>query len=191
MNRIICLAAVMAVLILASSTTRSWSQSWNPTDSDDHGNTAGGRNAFGGNDPPSCGGLTGYYNTAFGGFALSCNSNGYSNTGVTPDGSVSVADRIFHCKGQSLGDFKRAWHSALMQAGFTYQEQLHNGKLRTRYTRCFHDFRRTAARNLVRAGIREGVAMSVTGHKTRLVFDRYNITSAEDVREAIEAVSKS
>jgi integrase len=100
------------------------------------------------------------------------------------------ADRIFHRKGQALGDFKRAWHAALEAAGFSYQEKLANGKLRTRYTRCFHDFRRTAARNLVRAGVREGVAMAVTGHKTRSVFDRYNISSTDDVREAIEAVSK-
>jgi integrase len=107
-----------------------------------------------------------------------------------PDGDVRISDYIFHRKGQALGDFKNAWHSALEAAGFSYQEKLPNGKTRTRYTRCFHDFRRTAARNLVRAGVREGVAMAVTGHKTRSVFDRYNISSADDVREAIEAVSK-
>ena len=48
-----------------------------------------------------------------------------------------------------------------------------------------HDFRRSAARNLIKAGLDRRTAMKITGHKTEHIFERYNIKTTTDVQEAL------
>jgi integrase len=117
---------------------------------------------------------------------------------VKRDNAVMLARFIFHLDGEPVGDFRKAWATACVEARLGQFickecEQPVNGhtceqcKAETRYVgRLFHDLRRTAVRNMVRARVPEKVAMSVSGHKTRSIFDRYNIVSESDLRDAMQ-----
>ena len=78
---------------------------------------------------------------------------------------------IFHYNGKRIGNFRKAWGTATKKAGCP-------GRL-------VHDLRRTAVRDMIRAGTPQSVAMSISGHKTNAMFLRYNITSDQDQRKAM------
>lgn len=103
-----------------------------------------------------------------------------------------IIPHIFHRNGKPIKSYRHAWTRACDEAS---KSDGKNGTLVTIIRpqiagRIVHDFRRTAVRNLVRAGVDEHLAMKLTGHKTRAIFDRYNITNEADLRAGVEKLAE-
>jgi integrase len=124
------------------------------------------------------------------------------------DGHVHLSEYVFHIDGEAIRDFRKSWWTACVAAGVgkfvcpgcsgdvaadykcatcgrTWK------RVQLRYTgKIFHDFRRTAARNMVRAGVPVSIAMQITGHRTDSMFRRYAITD-EDQKSAALAKTEA
>lgn len=84
---------------------------------------------------------------------------------------------MFHRQGKPIVDYRGSWEAACTAAGCP--------------GRIPHDLRRTAARNLLRAGVAQSWAMKLLGHKTDAIFRRYAITNEADLREAVLKLAES
>jgi integrase len=93
----------------------------------------------------------------------------------TVNGVTHLSRYIFHRgSGQPVNEYRKSWKSAVSRAGLDGLEEMPIP----------HDMRRSACRNLVRSGVPRSIAKKFTGHETDAIFERYNITDAEDMRWA-------
>ena len=104
------------------------------------------------------------------------NGEEFAATGHSKIKAPLMQSYVFTRDGQRIIDFRTAWENAIEKAKLT--------------NRVFHDFRRTAARNMSRAGIPERVAMQMMGQKTRHIYDRYRIVDEKDLKEARDRLEK-
>jgi len=116
-------------------------------------------------------------------------------------GVAEISEFVFHRgDGRPIREFRKSWARAavIAQLGAMVCPKCKSErsaltcsvcKSATKYVgRTLHDFRRTCARDLIRSGVPETVAMTVTGHRTNATFKRYNITDGLDLREAMQKV---
>jgi integrase len=84
--------------------------------------------------------------------------------------------RVFNRIGEPIKEFRSAWKTARVAAGAPELK--------------FHDLRRTAVRNMRRAGVSQVVRMRITGHRTDSMERRYNIVDVDDIRTAKELMER-
>lgn len=82
-----------------------------------------------------------------------------------------LSQYVFHVQGKPVGRFQASWEKATKAAGVPWL--------------LFHDFRRSAIRELRKSGVAESVAMKISGHRTNSTFKRYDIVDTEDQRQAM------
>jgi site-specific recombinase XerD len=92
---------------------------------------------------------------------------------------------LFHRDGTPIKSFRRAWITACGKGGLGTEVRTDAGKLVKKIaSRIPHDFRRTAVRNLERAGVSRSDAMAMVGHQTEAIYRRYAISDENSLKEA-------
>jgi hypothetical protein len=89
-----------------------------------------------------------------------------------------VVRHVFHRDGLPICTFRRSWRTACRAAGVPGR------------SRILHDFRRTAVRNLERAGVPRSAAMALVGHKTESIYRRYAIVDVGVLRESAAKIDR-
>ncbi len=103
---------------------------------------------------------------------------------------------VFHKEGRRIQNFRNAWNMACRTAGIGYGYKL-SEEYSEKWTEkgltpgpTYHDLRRTAVREMDRAGVSRKVAMMRTGHKTESVYNRYNIGTESDLKNAAQQLNE-
>ena len=96
---------------------------------------------------------------------------------------------IFHRRGEQMGTFRKVWKRACRAAGLVKVERHPVTGQTVEVYPIPHDCRRSAVRNMVRAGVNPDVARQISGHRTPSIFSLYNIISEDDLRQAMKRTS--
>jgi integrase len=112
------------------------------------------------------------------------------------NGTVQMCEFIFHRGGSAVAELRKSWQTAAIAAGLglmrcpkckeqSAEKYCKKCKAARKYEgKLFHDLRRTAVRNMVKAGVNTQVAKQWSGHKSDSMFERYSILTTDDMREA-------
>ena len=103
---------------------------------------------------------------------------------------------VFHKQGKKIVDIRRVWSQACRETGLGYGYKLRKDYVKE-WTKkglaegpVFHDTRRSAVRNMTRAGVDRKVAMAISGHKTESIYNRYDITDDRDLADAAKKLER-
>ena len=111
-----------------------------------------------------------------------------SDTRKCEEKTGRVVPWLFHREGERIRSFRRAWITACRRAGLARTVE-RDGRTIVYPLRIPHDFRRTAVRNLERAGVPRSTAMAMVGHRTESIYRRYAIVDETMLREGADRLA--